>query len=153
MRLSWSACLPPAIAIAILLIPAPEGLAPHAWRFFAVFVGVIVGLMTEPIPGPAISFIGVTLVALLSPWMLYSPEQLSAPGFDPTNASLGWALSGFANSTVWLIFGTFTFALGYEKTGLGRRLALLLVRAMGHRTVTLGYAVVAADALMAPFTP
>ncbi len=75
MRLSWSACLPPAIAIAILLIPAPEGLAPHAWRFFAVFVGVIVGLMTEPIPGPAISFIGVTLVALLSPWMLYAPEQ------------------------------------------------------------------------------
>ena len=153
MRLSWTACLPPAIVVALLLIPAPEGLAPHAWHFFAVFVGVIVGLMTEPIPGPAISFIGVTIVALLSPWMLYSPEQLSAPGFNAANASLDWALSGFANSTVWLIFGAFTFALGYEKTGLGRRLALLLVRAMGHRTVTLGYAVVAADALMAPFTP
>jgi L-tartrate/succinate antiporter len=153
VRLSWSAFLPPAIAVAILLIPAPEGLAPHAWRFFAVFVGVIVGLMTEPIPGPAISFIGVTLVALLSPWMLFSPEQLSAPGFNATNASLSWALSGFANSTVWLIFGAFTFALGYEKTGLGRRLALVLVRTLGRRTLTLGYAAVAADALMAPFTP
>ena len=81
------------------------------------------------------------------------PRSARCAGFDAANESLGWALSGFANSTVWLIFGAFTFALGYEKTGLGRRLALLLVRAMGHRTVTLGYAVVAADALMAPFTP
>jgi L-tartrate/succinate antiporter len=54
---------------------------------------------------------------------------------------------------VWLIFGAFMFALGYEKTGLGRRIALMLVKAMGGRTLTLGYAVMIADALLAPFTP
>jgi L-tartrate/succinate antiporter len=116
-------------------------LARNAWYFFALFVGVIVGLMTEPIPGPAISLIGVTLVTVLAPWVLYSPAELNVPGFDPVNASVAWALSGFSNSTVWLIFGAFTFALGYEKTGLGRRLALLLVRAMGRNTLTLGYAI------------
>jgi L-tartrate/succinate antiporter len=45
------------------------------------------------------------------------------------------------------------FALGYEKTGLGRRIALLLVKAMGRKTLTLGYAVTIADLLLAPFTP
>jgi L-tartrate/succinate antiporter len=45
------------------------------------------------------------------------------------------------------------FALGYDKTGLGRRIALLLVRAMGRKTLTLGYAVMISDALLAPFTP
>ena len=66
---------------------------------------------------------------------------------------MSWALSGFSNSTVWLIFGAFMFALGYEKTGLGRRIALMLVKAMGRKTLTLGYAVTIADTILAPFTP
>ena len=45
------------------------------------------------------------------------------------------------------------FALGYEKTGLGRRIALMLVKAMGRKTLTLGYAVAIADTILAPFTP
>jgi L-tartrate/succinate antiporter len=66
---------------------------------------------------------------------------------------LSWALSGFSNTTVWLIFGAFMFALGYEKTGLGRRIALILLKGMGRKTLTLGYAVTIADTLLAPFTP
>ena len=91
--------------------------------------------MFEPLPGGAIGLIGVTLVTLLAPWVLYGPTELVKPGFNPTNAALSWALSGFSNSTVWLIFGAFMFALGYEKTGLGRRIALVLVKAMGHKTL------------------
>ena len=150
---NWQALSPVAVALIIALIPVPEGLAPHAWYFFAIFAGVIVGLVVEPFPGPAISLFGVTLATVLAPWVLYSPEDIARPGFNAVNAALTWALSGFANSTVWLIFGAFMFALGYEKTGLGRRIALLLVRAMGRRTLTLGYAVTVADTLLAPFTP
>src|SRR5215212_144638 len=153
LPVSWQALLPVVVALIIALIPTPAGLAPHAWYFFAIFAGVIVGLMVEPLPGPAISLLGVTLTTLLAPWVLYGPAELARPGFNPANAALAWALSGFANPTVWLIFGAFMFALGYEKTGLGRRVALLLVRAMGRRTLTLGYAVTAADTLLAPFTP
>ncbi|MDM7191916.1 anion permease, partial [Klebsiella pneumoniae] len=40
-------------------------------------------------------------------------------------ASFKWAVSGFGNSTVWLIFGAFMFAAGYDKTQFGRRLAQL----------------------------
>ena len=85
--------------------------------------------------------------------MLYGPAELAKPGFSSANAALNWALSGFANSTVWLIFAAFMFALGYDKTGLGRRIALVLVKAMGRRTLTLGYAVTFADLVLAPFTP
>lgn len=153
MTLSWKAFAPVAIAIVIALMPPPGGLSQHAWYFFAIFVGVIAGLMFEPLPGGAIGVIGITLVAVLSKYVLFSPAELAKPGFSAAKASLSWALSGFSNATVWLIFGAFMFALGYEKTGLGRRIALLLVRAMGRKTLTLGYAVMMADLLLAPFTP
>jgi len=153
MKLSWKALAPVAVAIIIALIPTPAELPPHAWYFFAVFVGVIVGLMFEPLPGGAIGLIGVALVAVLSEYVFFSPDQLAQKGFNSARASLSWALSGFSNTTVWLIFGAFMFALGYEKTGLGRRIALLLVKAMGRKTLTLGYAVTIADLLLAPFTP
>ncbi|TCK32437.1 L-tartrate/succinate antiporter [Paraburkholderia sp. BL8N3] len=149
----WKALAPIIVIILIAIIPAPAGLAQHAWYYFAIFAGVIVGLMLEPIPGAAIGLIAVTLVSVFCEWVFFSPEQLAKPGFNVANASLSWALSGFSNGTVWLIFGAFMFALGYEKTGLGRRIALLLVRAMGRRTLTLGYAVMVADAVLAPFTP
>ena len=153
MKLSWKVLAPIAVAVILALLPAPEGLAPHAWYFFAIFAGVIVGLMLEPLPGGAIGLIGVTLVTVLAPWVLYAPAELAKPGFKPANAALTWALSGFSNSTVWLIFGAFMFALGYDKTGLGRRIALILVKKMGRRTLTLGYAVTVADTILAPFTP
>jgi len=153
MKLPWKALAPVAVAAVLALLPAPAGLAPHAWLFFAIFAGVIVGLMLEPLPGGAIGLIGATLVAVLAPWVLYSPAELAKPGFKPANAALAWELSGFSNSTVWLIFGAFMFALGYDKTGLGRRIALLLVKKMGRRTLTLGYALTVADTILAPFTP
>lgn len=152
-HISWKALAPIVVAIVIALIPAPEGLPQHAWYYFAIFAGVIVGLMFEPLPGGAIGLIGVTLVASLSDKVFYSPEQLAKAGFNAGSASLTWALSGFSNTTVWLIFGAFMFALGYEKTGLGRRIALRLVKSMGRRTLTLGYAVAIADTILAPFTP
>jgi L-tartrate/succinate antiporter len=153
MNLKWKSFAPVAVTIVISLIPAPGGLAQHAWYFFAIFAGVIVGLMLEPLPGGAVGFIGVALTALLGRWVLYGPADLAKSGFNATDAALGWALSGFSNGTVWLIFGAFMFALGYEKTGLGERIALMLVRSMGRKTLTLGYAVAIADTVLAPFTP
>ncbi len=153
MNLTWKHFAPVVVAIVIALIPAPPGLPQYAWYYFAIFVGVIVGLILEPLPGGAIGLIGITIVILLSEYAFYSPEQLAKPGFHSANASLAWGLSGFSNTTVWLIFGAFMFALGYDKTGLGKRIALILVQAMGRKTLTLGYAVLVADLALAPFTP
>ena len=137
----------------LLLMPVPEGLQPYAWYYFAIFVGVIVGLIFEPLPGAVIGLTGVVAIALTSQWVLFSPEDMAVPKFKLAAESFKWAVSGFGNSTVWLIFGAFMFAAGYDKTRLGRRLALILVKYLGRRSLTLGYAIMFADLLLAPFTP
>jgi L-tartrate/succinate antiporter len=153
MKLNWKLCTPTGIAIVLALFPAPEGLPPHAWFYFAIFAGVIAGLIIENLPGAGVGLIGVTIVMILSQFVLFSPEQLAKEGFKPAAEAIKWGLSGFSNTTVWLIFAAFMFALGYEKSGLGKRIALQLVKLMGKRTLTLGYAVTIADLILAPFTP
>jgi L-tartrate/succinate antiporter len=150
---TWKAIVPVAVAVVLALLPVPTGLAQHAWYFFSIFVGVIVGLVLEPLPGAAIALTGLTLVAVLPRFVLFSPEQLSQPGFRVPSAALNWALSGYSNPTVWLIFGAFILALGYERTGLGERIALILVKRMGKNTLLLGYGVTLADTILAPFIP
>jgi L-tartrate/succinate antiporter len=149
----WKVVVPPLIAVLVALLPAPAGLAPYAWHYFALFAGVIAALVLEPLPGGAVGMVGLTVAVLLARFVLFPPDQLAKPGFNPSGAALAWALSGFSNGTVWLIFGAFMFALAYEKTGLGRRLALVLVKLMGRSSLSLGYAVLGADLLLAPFTP
>jgi L-tartrate/succinate antiporter len=139
------------VGVVIALIPPPAGLDPYAWTYFALFASVIVGLILEPVPAAAVGLIGVTVAAVLG--LVFSPEQKADPAFKLPSEAIKWALSGFSNTTVWLIFGAFMFALGYEKTGLGKRIALLLVKLLGKRTLGLGYAVTLADLILAPFTP
>ena len=78
-------------------------------------------------------------------------------------AVLGYVAPKPADAIKWGLAGSPTapsgsssarwFSTGYEKTGLGRRIALSLVRLMGRSTLGLGYAVMLADLLIAPFTP
>ena len=67
--------------------------------------------------------------------------------------SVGDALNGFANGTVWLIFVAFIFARAFAKTGLGRRVAYWFIRAFGHKTLGLAYALAASDLVLAPGIP
>ena len=133
--------IPVAVAVLIALMPVPANLKPNAWYYFALFIGVIVGLMLEPMPAAAIGLLGVVLAGVLG---LVERK----PG-----DAIRWALSGFASSSVWLIFAAFMFSLGYEKTGLGRRVALTLVKFLGGKTIGLGYAITFSDLVLAPFTP
>jgi L-tartrate/succinate antiporter len=149
----WRAVIPVAITLVLAALPPPGGLAQHSWTYFAIFAGVIAALVTEPLPNPAVGMIGLALMAVLSRYTLYAPTDLAKPGFNVTSQTINWALSGFASTTVWLVAGAFMFALGYQKTGLGRRIALLLVRALGKSTLLVGYATTLADTVLAPFTP
>jgi L-tartrate/succinate antiporter len=133
--------VPLLIGAAIALTPVPDGLPRNAWLYFALFVTVITAIITEPIPAAALGLAGVAAAAILGLVR------------DTPSAAAQWALSGFGNTIVWLIFAAFMFTVGYAQTGLGRRVALHLVRALGHRTLGLGYAVALADLAFAPFTP
>lgn len=237
----WKGLLPILAALAIWAIPTPQGLEPFAWQYFAIFFGVVVALILEPIPAAAVGLVGVVLCASLllvpapPPPKAPAPPKAEAPKADapkppdgvkapdaaktdaakPADAAkvaaapaatvkaeapkaeapkaeaakpaaapaaavkadapkadapkaeaakpavkkptpsdeIKWALSGFSNGTVWLIFVAFMFALGYEKTGLGKRISLLLIKTLGKRTLGLGYAVALSDLALAPFMP
>ena len=141
MRQPYRVALPLLTWLVIRLLPSPPGLESNAWHYFAVFAAVIVGVVLEPIPSAAVGLLGLVFVTVAGHIV-----------DDPTEA-IKWALGGFSHRTVWLVFGAFILSMGYERSGLGRRGGLLLVKWLGGRTLGLGYAVALADLLLAPGTP
>ena len=84
----WRVAVPVLIALALAALPPPAGLAQHAWLYFALFAGVIAALVTEPLPNPAVGLVGLSLTALLSPYVLFAPAELAKPGFKLTSATI-----------------------------------------------------------------
>ena len=101
--LNW--IIPAVFGIGLWFIPTPEGLTPQSWHLFAIFVATIVGFITQPLPIGGVSIVVITVAALTG------------------TLKIGEAISGFANSAIWLIVGAFLFSRGFIKTGLGKRTA------------------------------
>jgi DASS family divalent anion:Na+ symporter len=131
--LKWAVIV--ASALAIAFIPVPQGITPQSWRLLAIFIATIVGSILRPVPSGAVVLIGVATVALT--------------GALPVEQ----ALRGYADPIVWLVLAAFFISRGMIKTGLGRRIALLFVRALGRRSLGLGYALVSTDMLLASVIP
>jgi DASS family divalent anion:Na+ symporter len=123
------------VGAAIWLLPRPDGIDPRAWRLLAIFIATIVGLIAKPLPFGAVALAGIA--ATLATGTLAIDE----------------ALSGFANATVWLVVVALFLASGFIRTGLGERIACMLVSRFGRRTLGLGYSFVAADLVLAPMIP
>jgi divalent anion:Na+ symporter, DASS family len=124
-----------AIGTLIWFLPVPQGLEAPAWHLFAIMVATIIGFILQPLPMGALAFISITLTALTG---VLKPADV---------------LAGFSNTTVWLIVSAFVFAVGLAKTGLGKRIAYLLIHALGDNTLKLGYAIELADLAISPATP
>jgi DASS family divalent anion:Na+ symporter len=124
-----------AVGVLIWLVPRPEAVDPRAWRLLAIFVATIVGLVAKPLPMGAVTFLALC-VALAT-----------------RTLTLAEALSGFANSTAWLIATAFFIAAGFIRTGLGERIAYILVALFGRSTLGLGYSLVISDLVLAPMIP
>ena len=133
--------VPIAVLFVLWFLPTPQGLSLEGWHFLAIFLAVIIGLVIEPVPAALVGLVGISVVALLG-----------LAGKTPA-ANVKWALSGFSNSTIWLIFAAFMFAMGYQKTGLGKRISLVMIKYMGKSSLGLGYAVAFADLVLSPFMP
>ncbi|MDR2081165.1 MAG: DASS family sodium-coupled anion symporter [Campylobacteraceae bacterium] len=120
------------------------------WIYLSIFVGVIVGLILEPVPPALVGLIGIGIAVFfkVGPAKSGDPTAVISSG-----GAINWGLSGFSNSTVWLIFAAFAIGLGYQQSGLGKRLALALVQKLGKSTLGLGYAIALTDGILAPFIP
>jgi len=117
------------------LWPPPTGIKPADWRLFAVFVTTVTGLILQPIPGGAVVLIGVTASAVVG------------------GLSIKSALEGYSDATVWLVMAAFFLSRSLLNTGLARRIALLFVRAFGHTSLGVTYALALSDVTLATIIP
>lgn len=131
----WPLLITIAVGLIIWLIPPPEGVTPEAWHLLAIFVATIVGIILKPLPMGAVALIGIMVTALTN------------------TISIGNALSGFGNTTIWLIVIAFFISRGFIKTGLGERIAYYFMSILGKRTLGLAYGLIGTDLVLAPAIP
>lgn len=114
--------------LALLLAPVPAGLPVEGWRTAAVALLMAIWWVTEAIPIPATSLLPLALFPLLGVGAI---EQAAVP---------------YANPIIFLLLGGFLLALGMERWGLPRRIALRTIGALGHRppAVIAGFMIAAA---------
>ena len=121
--------------VGIALIPPPDGVTRQAWTLLAIFIATIVGSIVQPMTGSAMVLIGVIATAIFGALKIET------------------SLSGYADKYVWLVLAAFFISRAMIKTGLGHRIALILVRLIGKKTIGLGYSLVITDFMLASFVP
>src|SRR6266480_4141978 len=124
-----------ALAFAIWFSPIPAGLTREAWHLFAIFAAAIFAVILNSFPLLTASLLAVSAAVLTRT-------------VDP-----GKAFAGFANASVLLVVVAFLVATAVVKSGLGRRISLLVVSVFGRSTLGLGYSIFLTDAMIAPAFP
>jgi divalent anion:Na+ symporter, DASS family len=124
-----------ALAFGIWFSPIPAGLTREAWHLFAIFSAAILAVILNAFPLLTASLLAVSAAVLTRT-------------VDPSKA-----FAGFANSSVLLVVVAFLVANAVVKSGLGRRISLIVVSVFGRSTLGLGYSIFLTDAMVAPAFP
>lgn len=132
-----------AIPTAIFLLPTPEGLSLIGWRLFGIYLATIIGLVLKPYKEP------VLLLAAVAASAVTIANTTGAKEF----VKVGQTLSGYQSGTTWLIFTAFSLSAAFIVTGLGKRIAYMLIGKLGSTTLRLGYITMFLDLLMSPAMP
>jgi DASS family divalent anion:Na+ symporter len=119
----------------LLTVPVPEGLSVDAWQLALIFATTILCVLGNALPIFTASISALT-VAVLSG--VLEPAQ---------------AYSGFSESFILLIVAAFLVARAVVKSGLGHRIAWMIIARFGHSTLGLAYSLVATDLCIAPAFP
>ncbi len=122
-------------AVILWFLPVPEGLKPQAWHLFVIFISTILAVIIEAMPIFVASVIALASSILLG---ILTPQE---------------AYSGFSKSFILLIVVAFLIARAVIKSGLGKRIAFLIIERFGKSSLGLAYSLVAADIFIAPAFP
>ena len=124
------------VFLAILwFVPPPWGVTLQAWHLFAIFITCILAVVIGANPILTTAIIAVVAAILLGV-------------LDPVKA-----YSGFGKGFILLIVVAFLVASAVIKSGLGKRIAYMLISKFGKSTLRLGYCMVFTDMLIAPAFP
>lgn len=123
------------VGVVIWLLGAAVDVPSTAWNIFSVFIAVIVSFILRPFPMGMMVLTGLII--------------LVASG----NLTIKESLSGFADTTVWLVVAAFLLAAAMISTGLGKRIALSLVVKLGKTVKGLAYAICGSELILATVVP
>ena len=98
---------------AIIFLPSPAGLTESAWLVAAVAILMVTWWATEAIPIPVTSLLPLALFPILGV------------------TSIDTAALPYANKNIYLFLGGFLIALSIERSGLHKRLALMMIKKIG----------------------
>lgn len=126
----------------------PAGLSVIAWQMFAVFVATIIACITKPLPIGGTAIVGLVVTVLLG----LTPVKSVVDPKTGAVVSTGM-LSAFSNSAVWLIAMAFVMARGISKTGLGNRIAFLLIKRFGKKSLGVAYAITGLELVTGALIP
>lgn len=130
----WKTAILIAIPAVMWFMTPPTGLSVVAWRVFAIYFSAILGLVLKPFSEPVIM---VSAVAASSVFLNNTKD----------------VLSGYASTTTWIVFAAFSLSTAFVSTGLGKRIAYLLIDRLGSTTLRLGYVAAILDLVVSPATP
>lgn len=117
------------------VVPCPDGLSLNAWYLFSIFLGTVVGFILQPVELGTVALVALVLCALTG--AMTFKEVLSA----------------FSGNTVWLIVSAFILARAFIITGLGKRIAYLIMRSFGNSSLKLAYSISLSELIIAPAIP
>lgn len=120
----------PVLLAITLAFPPPPGMAPEAWRLVGVILLMGAWWMTEAIPMGATSLVPILLFPFLG---ILAPAATTA---------------AYAEPAVFLFLGGFLLAKGFERSGLHRRVALMILARVGRTPRQVLFGFMLATALM-----
>lgn len=123
------------IGFLIYMLPTPEGIQPIAWTILAIFIATVFGFILQPYPFSVISLLSLGIVSVTGVM------------------SIDDVLHGYQSTVAWLILVAYLYSIGFVKTGLGNRIAFILIKYMGASALRLSYVLGLADIIIAPATP
>ncbi|QET05403.1 MULTISPECIES: DASS family sodium-coupled anion symporter [Cupriavidus] len=129
------------VLVTLLLLPAPEGLKADAWTLVAIFLTTIVAIILKVMPIGVMAMMAIVIVSL---------AQVTS---HSSKGAIADALSSFSSPLIWLIVVAILISRGLKKTGLGNRIGLMFIAALGKRTLGIGYGLAICELVLAPFTP
>ena len=143
-----------AIIASTYIIPTPEGLSVIGWHLFGVYVATIVAIILKPFALPVILLAGVAISSIIigvtpgEEWFDVKNNKMLEIALEEEDV-----LNGYKSGTTWLVFAAFAMSTAFVATGLGKRIAYLLIGKFGSTTLRLGYVNACLDLLISPAMP
>ncbi len=110
-------------------------LGQRSWRLFVIFAAAILLILLNTMPIFTASLVALSIAIVTGT-------------LTPTAG-----YSGFSKGFIIVIVAAFTIAIGVSKSGLGQRIAWLIISRFGSSSLGLGYSLIMTDLVISPAFP